>query len=57
MLSWKFHHLEQSENLWDSLAGANTEIFDCLEELSSHYRVSICFLFHRFLALSADLCL
>jgi hypothetical protein len=39
VLRWKRKQGEQAEALWDSLAATNTEIFDCIEQLNTMYRV------------------
>lgn len=39
VLRWRLEKPGIAEKLWDTLAGANTEIFDCLEEMNGQYRV------------------
>jgi hypothetical protein len=40
VLRWKNDKPVLAEKVWDTLAGANTEIFDTLEEMNNQYRVS-----------------
>jgi hypothetical protein len=39
VLRWRLEKPGIAEKLWDTLSGANTEIFDCLEEMNGQYRV------------------
>jgi hypothetical protein len=40
VLRWRLEKPDIAEKVWDTLAGANTEIFDTLEEMNGQYRVS-----------------
>lgn len=39
MLKWRRDRPVQAEKLWDALGAANADIFDCLEDMNSQYRV------------------
>jgi hypothetical protein len=41
VLRWKNDKPVLAEKVWDTLAGANTEIFDTLEEMNNQYRVRV----------------
>ena len=45
MLRWKNDKPVLAEKVWDTLSGANTEIFECLEEMNNQYRVMFHFSF------------
>jgi len=38
VLRWKNDKPVLAEKVWDTLSGANTEIFECLEEMNNQYR-------------------
>jgi hypothetical protein len=46
VLRWKHDKPVLAEKVWDTLAGANTEIFDTLEEMNNQYRVVCCALWY-----------